>query len=298
MIKLTLPNTSFIDSYDTCLRDIPTSEVNLLTKLRSARVAISTQSAMYSVRAQTNNLHLFEHLDQGRPHQIAIVGGSGITKGELVNLYSDTFLNPKNSCRYIYDEIKLSSSGHCSLCITGTVSTLDHVLPKAYYPVFSVDPQNLVPACSDCNKGKGSSLLRTKSEHALHPYFSDQIFYDENWLYAEVHVGTPVVVTFSVAPPAHWTDLQKEVVRNHFNSFKLGAKYSIFVTSHISSAIDTVENMINNNSSTVADIKTHFSEMAAKRSNVNSPVKIMFEALARSDWFCSSPRKHSNFDLL
>ncbi|MBU1376327.1 MAG: hypothetical protein KKE02_14725 [Alphaproteobacteria bacterium] len=60
----------------------------------------------------------------------------------------------------------------CPMCGSGTTGTLDHYLPRAVYPEFSIFSLNLVPACSHCNSGeKGSTITGDDDEYFLHPYF-------------------------------------------------------------------------------------------------------------------------------
>ncbi|TPJ42888.1 HNH endonuclease signature motif containing protein [Mesorhizobium sp. B2-7-1] len=52
----------------------------------------------------------------------------------------------------------------------GHTWTLDHYLPKANFPAYSVNPSNLVPCCRDCNSGKNASFGAELHEQTLHPY--------------------------------------------------------------------------------------------------------------------------------
>jgi hypothetical protein len=72
---------------------------------------------------------------------------------QLKNLYDDNFARARSTGRPIYDRIMAAAPRSiCPLCKLRTVSTLDHFLPKATYPLLAVTPLNLVPCCSDCNK--------------------------------------------------------------------------------------------------------------------------------------------------
>lgn len=298
MIKLPLPAQSFNDTYTSCINDIPDNDIAYKNKIRNIQAALFNESNLYVMRAPLNELHLFTPSRHAHPDDVAIIDGNfTATKGDLVKLYK-IFSNASSNSRAIYDQIRTSSAEHCSMCIVGHVTTLDHCLPKARYPSFSVEPTNLVPTCADCNKGKGSSLISSKADHVLHPYFSDQKFYDENWISARVIESIPTIIRFYVDAPDNWSDDDKILVKNHFNSFKLSSCYSLYISSHLTTAIDTVETMLQDRTKTIIDIKNHFSEMAAKRSNLNSPVRVMFQALSQSDWFCESPRRHNNLNYL
>lgn len=63
----------------------------------------------------------------------------------------------------------------CPMCGSSGGRSLDHALPKAEYPEFSILRENLVPACTICNsdeKGVGHSGA-VPSERLIHPYYDD-----------------------------------------------------------------------------------------------------------------------------
>ena len=59
----------------------------------------------------------------------------------------------------------------CPYCNYSTVDSLDHALPSAVYPEFAVLAQNLVPACTSCNRKKGQACFRLSGGNVMHPYF-------------------------------------------------------------------------------------------------------------------------------
>lgn len=62
----------------------------------------------------------------------------------------------------------------CPMCGSSCGGTLDHVMPKAGYPCFSIFGMNLVPACK-CNLKRTSQLSNPAYPGArlLHPYYDD-----------------------------------------------------------------------------------------------------------------------------
>jgi len=178
------------------------------------------------------------------------------------------------------------------------VTTLDHYLPKARYPAFSVDPNNLIPACADCNHGKGASLLKVKEDHVLHPYFSPAKFYYDQWLKAELIESLPVRMRFSVEAPEGWDESEVALITKHFDSFGLGDKYSLYIAGHLVTAIGMVHKAINVDKTNIDDIKKDFMNFAEDRGSENSPVAAMYRALSESDWFCSESRKDTNVGYL
>ncbi|ENM5797471.1 hypothetical protein NTH31_001422 [Vibrio mimicus] len=72
------------------------------------------------------------------------------------------------------EALRKSSPESCPMCGGFKPSTLDHVLPKEDFPVWSIFSKNLVPACS-CNSVRGTALKGAPVTRArvLHPYFDD-----------------------------------------------------------------------------------------------------------------------------
>ena len=68
----------------------------------------------------------------------------------------------------------------CPMCGSLKTGTLDHYLPKTYYPEFAIYSKNLIPAC-DCNTlRKDSYRGDSPTERPLHPYYHSCL---ENRLY-------------------------------------------------------------------------------------------------------------------
>jgi hypothetical protein len=148
-----------------------------------------------------------------------------IYKEDMKSLYENQMVKNKAG-RRIYDKLMLLAPLNiCPFCGFGTVSTLDHYLPKSPFPTYSVLPYNLIPCCFDCNKGKSASKANTQNEQTLHPYYDD--YTNEQWLYASIIQSSPVSVRFYVNPPSNWSTVDKDRVQAHFIGFNLEKRFSI-----------------------------------------------------------------------
>ncbi|MCT4625692.1 hypothetical protein [Halodesulfovibrio sp.] len=96
-----------------------------------------------------------------------------IIPDQLKNGLIKHYNSPPKSLTFI-DNLRKSSPDSCPMCGSFHSSTLDHLLPKENYPLWSIYSKNLVPACQ-CNSKRGETLLgnRTKGERVLHPYFDE-----------------------------------------------------------------------------------------------------------------------------
>lgn len=70
----------------------------------------------------------------------------------------------------------------CDCSFAYSQVTLDHILPKSKYPIYSIIPINLVPICYNCNMKKGQVVPKD----VLHPYFHSFCVFD----YLTISVNT------------------------------------------------------------------------------------------------------------
>ncbi|OAI09666.1 hypothetical protein A1353_00030 [Methylomonas methanica] len=81
--------------------------------------------------------------------------------------------SPPKELSFIRKLRKSSAHKVCAMCGSFGSETLDHVLPRASYPEFSIFAANLVPACP-CNSLRSEDITGTSAEERiLHPYFDD-----------------------------------------------------------------------------------------------------------------------------
>lgn len=102
-------------------------------------------------------------------------------KKELISdmeyLYNKKLVGGNAECRKYYEALlnPEETDFTCPFCGIDSIQSLDHYLPKSKYPALAITPVNLVGMCSDCNRGKSNSEIKSISEHLLHPYFSNVI---------------------------------------------------------------------------------------------------------------------------
>ncbi|MDF0607209.1 HNH endonuclease [Neisseriaceae bacterium TC5R-5] len=190
----------------------------MATEFKRVRDDMLTFFAEYNCLAKDHQLFSLTAKERGNDSQLVI---ANITKENLINLYSEMTKVGKPGRDY-YDSLRgLAPLGICPFCGIGQVSTLDHFLPKAYYPEFSILPINLIPACADCNKNKGAQKIEEHTQ-TLHPYFEGNIIETVQWMFAEVNESTPVTVRYFVQPPSFWSDGLKQRIDNYASNYILG----------------------------------------------------------------------------
>jgi 5-methylcytosine-specific restriction endonuclease McrA len=204
-----------------------------------------------------------------------------VTAKEMTWLYENKMVGKKAPGRPVYDAIRAASpQGRCPLCGHRDVTTVDHYLPKSAYAALAVNPANLIPACSECNRMKSAAVLDT-----LHPYYDN--VERERWLSAQVLETSPPAVEFAVQPPESWPDGLSDRVRRHFATFELGLLYSMQAAREISGIKARLDWLLREGGS--AAVRDHLRQDAASRqqAGLNSWQAACYVALAASDWLCA-----------
>lgn len=213
MRKIIKPIIKARDVFDECINNVRDSD--LKNELKNSLDAIESAENDFDNKKQSNQLYLIQR---------NVIINSVVNAEVLKSIYTDRMVNKKNSARIYYDNILLlAPKGKCPLCNQRIANTLDHYLPKSEYLLLSVSPLNLIPACSDCNKGKLIDFPKNSQEETLHPYYDD--IEDDYWLKCRLLNVNPIIFEFYIDPPLHWTKLLKARVRNHFYSFELNNLY-------------------------------------------------------------------------
>ena len=156
----------------------------------------------------------------------------------MVYLYNNKFVTHQDIRTRYYDKILANvKSGKCPICGIGQASTLDHYLAKTLYPTYSVTPDNLIPACKDCNSNKGNSPVNSKLSAPLHPYFDDV----DNviWLCADVVPKNNILVAqYYVNPEIEEVNVELySRLCAHLDLYKLKHAYSVQASTEISENI-------------------------------------------------------------
>jgi hypothetical protein len=203
----------------------------------------------------------------------------------MVKVYTNRMVPKKSIGRPIYNRIiSLPAHARCPFCGIGTVNTLDHYLPKSFFPVFSVTPQNLVPACTWCQREKMEYYPTTDGDQLLHPYYDD--LDNETWLNAQVIPGDPAAFQYFVSPPPHWTNEQKKRVASHVKELNLAVLFSSNAGSRLAEIRARLVDLLQKGGAAV--VRSHLQEEIAsiEKDHRNSWVAAMYRAAISSDWFC------------
>lgn len=277
MRRLNKPIFDPVEIYDACISGINDSA--LAKQFFNARAAMVIHFQEYEHRASTHQLFSFVASATGNEMQYVF---AGITKKEFTDLYSTQMVGKGKSGRKYYDRLMmLAPLSKCPFCGFGQVSTLDHFLSKAHYPVFSVLCTNLIPACSDCNKRKTASMV-TQTNQMLHPYFEDFILEADLWLFAEVIESVPATIRYFIQPPNSWSSDLIIRADNYFKDLDLALRFAIEAAAELAGLTQLLDDL-----ETIDSRYAHLSRVARveRQNQKNSWKAALYEALANSSWF-------------
>lgn len=278
MKRLPKPDLDSREVYVSCVGGV--SDESVIVRHQMSTEELLQLAQLYDARAFVNQLHLFPAAERGRNEQM--VAGT-LTKGDMVSLYSNHMVKRNQSARPYYDRLMLCAPlGKCPYCGFGHVSTLDHFMSKARYPSFSVLPFNLVPSCSDCNRGKGAEVLNEHNQ-IPHPYYEDALIENEKWLFALIEETAPASTRYFVAPPAKWPRLLAVRIENHFHSLDLASRFSVEAASEMISVSDYLTQL--SSSELISEYLGKMAHTERQRSK-NTWKAALYEALSESNWYC------------
>lgn len=109
-------------------------------------------------------------------------------KTDLLKLYSPSnsrLVKLKNSVTTILDNRAMNT---CQYCTIAPIGSLDHIVPKDEYPEFSVNPKNLLPACTTCNSHKGQYWKEGNKTIFLNLY--TDILPTEKYLFVDLDISS------------------------------------------------------------------------------------------------------------
>jgi len=292
MRKLATPQFDALETFDRCVEDI--DDLNLQASYSGSRANIGHANDAFDAAGETAAWSNLPRVPRGNPG--VIVAGT-LTKKNLMDLYSTNMVGTTGRSRDIYDEILTAAGGFCPFCGgLGHVRSLDHYLPKANFPAYSVHPNNLVPCCRDCNTGKNASFGRYPHQQTLHPYLDHDRFFSERWITALAYPGESILVQYSCTPPITWSVNDKHRAQSHFEGYDLALRFSVQAGSEVAKVVSTRASSLRTLS---PDSFRNFLLDGANSQNLvlNGWHRTMYSALANTDWFVQTDFQNPGWHL-
>jgi hypothetical protein len=202
-------------------------------------------------------------------------------------------LDRRRSHGYIRDEIlSIAQWDLCPYCSVTMVDSLDHVLPTSICPEFAVLAQNLVPACTRCNRMKDDACFKKSGKNLAHPYFV-KIPYNPI-LFASVVVGKNAVTwTFYLQSHGDIDDATFECIKNLFTILNLADLYIQYSTVEIMERWENLDTMYKTGGT--AALQGYLEREAnsvQKIQGENYWKTVILRSLAQSNPFCNGGYQH------
>ncbi len=129
----------------------------------------------------------------------------GLQSDEMERLY-DNHLSRSKTALPIYSGLRLSGPDErCTYCASQTADSLDHFIPKKEYSALAIEPWNLVPCCTRCNRNLSRTWVTEASTRMFHPYFMPDL---RRWLYAKIVNCADPYVVFRAEPDLSLLDAE------------------------------------------------------------------------------------------
>lgn len=278
------PAVSASDTAKACVERMQNANTLKLIVLDSLS-QFDTNSRTYQIAATADALHTLTIADVPAP--------GGLTDGQLHRLYKEQLAAARSAAYRIYQSLKLSGPGRrCTYCRYQVADSLDHVIPKALMSALSIEPWNLVPACSLCNRRLRAQWPTDPAQRMLHPYFMPTI---GRWLFASVDNGTPgtdeeVVVRFHAQPDNQL--LGEELcsrVRFQFATLGLDTTFGTLAVDELRPIQETLRQRFERKD----DAREHLAEQADIHlaSDANNLRGVLYETLSQDDTFLGNHLK-------
>ena len=275
MLTLERPQFGAMDTYARCISSIKNAKRK--KRFTAAVERIDSAATHYAQAAMTGKLHLISPT-----HDVAGL----VSKNEMIAIYERRMARHGSPGRHIYDALlALPDGGTCPFCAQGTVSTLDHVLPKSRFCELAVTPDNLVAACRDCNHAKSSTAPTSPAEVPVHPYFDDVS--GARWLDARVVEGTVAAVAFDVVAVDSWSHELNERVKRQFDMLNLSRLYSVQAANQISGQRHYLARILDESGPKAVERELRHKHNSWKKLGANRWQTVTFRALAKSGWYCA-----------
>lgn len=130
----------------------------------------------YKILSSTNQLFTYNKTHPLKPTTLII---NNLTKIKLKKLYKNNLQNKNKPAKTYYNNMLISSDKKYPFYNNiKQTKNINHFLPIAHYPKFSIMPINLIPSCRNCNiKKKDQIFAINKIHQAIHPYINKNIFF-------------------------------------------------------------------------------------------------------------------------
>lgn len=149
-------------------------------------------------------------------------------KKNFLDLYSFRATKFKKLYQFLTTKPNNVIDNVCPYCYLEPSESLDHFVPKAPFPHFSANPQNLIPCCSKCNSKKDDDWIVNQGGNNVRLFLNAYIDNVMNQKFLGVTFSYPnnnnIVPSFFISQNGMSQNLF-DIVKTHFAKLDLATRY-------------------------------------------------------------------------
>jgi len=206
---------------------IATNHIEFL-KLLAQNFGDSTLIDAVNIHAPRISQLFQEFTEHSKSYEISKIDSdiqfTGLDPQDFIKAYTQKMACPGVVGRSQYDKIRSNARfGKCPYCGVGVVTTLDHYLPKAEYPLYSTLSDNLLPCCKFCNDNKKVKAASNDMKYTINPHFD--LHDDFEWIEMVVIAQTPIGFKFQPKQQPTNNAIINSKIKFHFEHLRLWEVY-------------------------------------------------------------------------
>jgi len=158
-------------------------------------------------------------------HVMRAIAFAPAERAALIDGYEGRSAEMKRLLASMVDSLPAAHADLCPYCSLDQGPDLDHFLPKARFPEYSLHARNLIPICTPCNRKK-HSIVRTGAGDRvfLNPAFEPSI--NHPILEASIgYLGNKVFVAYAINDQGQLPAVERRIAERHFQKLGLAARY-------------------------------------------------------------------------
>lgn len=169
-------------------------------------------------------------------------------KADLENCYASSTATFGEIVKQIRTSQHRDLQGTCQYCGIQKPNTIDHYLPQADFPEFSVLALNLLPCCNECNTKKNNYWLDNGFRGIINFYIDNlpQI----QFLFCDITFDTTNEIPnikYRLDIPTTINSRLRTIITNHFARLDLCNKYGGYIHDFITDKINSIVSYLNSN---------------------------------------------------
>ena len=139
----------------------------------------------------------------------------------------------------------------CPLCGVNNVQTMDHFIPQAKFPLYSISPKNLIPSCTTCNVSKSENVLEGSRRKYWNVYLDE--IPNEKYLYCTLSIKNGLLKAIFDIRQNNIDDTTFRLLKNTMEDQKILQTYSAGLGSVIEELSSCIQRMMQYDSTQTID---------------------------------------------